>query len=76
MEELAALGALASMMLEHDFRPGFRVELHIKDLANALAAAHATASPRAADRPGDGDAGDPPGGRRRKRGPQRPREVL
>lgn len=39
------MDAKAPMMLEHDFRPGFRVELHIKDLANALAAAHATASP-------------------------------
>ena len=39
------LDAKAPMMLAHDFKPGFRVELHIKDLANALAAAHATASP-------------------------------
>ncbi len=36
------LDAKAPMMMEHNFRPGFRIELHIKDLANALNAAHAT----------------------------------
>lgn len=33
------------MMMEHDFKPGFRIELHIKDLNNALNAAHAVSSP-------------------------------
>ena len=28
------------MMLEHNFKPGFRIELHIKDLNNALNASH------------------------------------
>ncbi|MDR2348824.1 MAG: NAD-binding protein [Bifidobacteriaceae bacterium] len=31
--------------LGHDFKPGFRVDLHHKDLTNALATAHAVASP-------------------------------
>ena len=29
------------MMMDHNFKPGFRIELHIKDLNNALNAAHA-----------------------------------
>lgn len=36
------LDAKAPMMMRHDFKPGFRIELHIKDLNNALNAAHAT----------------------------------
>lgn len=35
------LDAKAPMMLSHDFKPGFRIELHIKDLTNALNASHA-----------------------------------
>ncbi|HCA29724.1 MAG TPA: 2-hydroxy-3-oxopropionate reductase [Ruminococcaceae bacterium] len=35
------LDAKAPMMLEHNFKPGFRIELHIKDLNNALNASHA-----------------------------------
>lgn len=34
------LDAKAPMMMNHDFKPGFRIELHIKDLNNALNAAH------------------------------------
>ncbi len=34
------LEAKAPMMLRHDFKPGFRIELHIKDLNNALNASH------------------------------------
>ena len=33
--------AKAPMMMDHNFKPGFRIELHIKDLNNALNAAHA-----------------------------------
>ena len=33
------------MVLARNFKPGFRVELHMKDLANALAAAHAVGAP-------------------------------
>ncbi len=36
------LDAKAPMMMAHNFKPGFRIELHIKDLGNALQAAHAT----------------------------------
>ncbi len=32
--------AKAPMMLQGDFAPGFRIDLHIKDLENALATAH------------------------------------
>lgn len=34
------LDAKAPMMLEHNFKPGFRIELHMKDLTNALNASH------------------------------------
>lgn len=39
------MDAKAPMMLERNFKPGFRIELHIKDLNNALNAAHAINSP-------------------------------
>jgi 2-hydroxy-3-oxopropionate reductase len=39
------MDAKAPMMLEGNFKPGFRIELHIKDLNNALNAAHAVNSP-------------------------------
>jgi 2-hydroxy-3-oxopropionate reductase len=39
------LNAKAPMMIEGDFKPGFKIDLHIKDLANALDTAHATGSP-------------------------------
>lgn len=35
------LDAKAPMMMAHNFNPGFRIELHIKDLNNALNAGHA-----------------------------------
>lgn len=38
------LDAKAPMMLEHNFKPGFRIDLHIKDLNNALNASHAVNS--------------------------------
>lgn len=39
------MDAKAPMMLERNFEPGFRIELHIKDLNNALNAAHVISSP-------------------------------
>ena len=39
------MDAKAAMMLSRNFKPGFRIELHIKDLNNALNAAHAISSP-------------------------------
>lgn len=39
------LDAKAPMMLSRNFKPGFRIELHIKDLNNALNAAHAISAP-------------------------------
>ncbi len=39
------LDAKAPMVLARNFKPGFRVNLHIKDLANALAAGHDVGTP-------------------------------
>ncbi len=39
------LGAKMPMVLDGNFNPGFRIELHIKDLQNALDAAHTVGSP-------------------------------
>ncbi len=41
----AALRAKAEKMIEGDWKPGFRLALHLKDLDNALAAAAETGSP-------------------------------
>lgn len=38
------LDAKAPMMMDRNFEPGFRIELHIKDLNNALSAAHAASA--------------------------------
>ena len=39
------MDAKAPMMMAGNYKPGFRIELHIKDLTNALNAAHAVNSP-------------------------------
>lgn len=39
------MSAKMPMILEGDFRPGFKIDLHIKDLGNALDTAHSTGSP-------------------------------
>ena len=39
------MDAKAPMMLAGNFKPGFRIELHIKDLTNALNTAHAISAP-------------------------------
>ncbi len=39
------MNAKAPMMLEGNFKPGFRIELHIKDLQNALDTAHSLGVP-------------------------------
>ena len=39
------MDAKVPMMLDRNFKPGFRIELHIKDLNNALQAGHALHSP-------------------------------
>jgi 2-hydroxy-3-oxopropionate reductase len=41
----AVLDAKTPLMLDRKFQPGFRVNLHIKDLANVLATAHETSTP-------------------------------
>jgi 2-hydroxy-3-oxopropionate reductase len=39
------LNAKAPMMIESNFKPGFKIDLHIKDLANALDTAHGAGAP-------------------------------
>jgi 2-hydroxy-3-oxopropionate reductase len=39
------LNAKAPMMMESNFKPGFKIDLHIKDLANALDTGHGVGSP-------------------------------
>jgi 2-hydroxy-3-oxopropionate reductase len=41
----AVLEAKAPMMLAHEFKPGFRIKLHIKDLANAIDASQEVEAP-------------------------------
>jgi len=41
----AVMNAKLPMMLAGDFKPGFKVDLHIKDLSNALDTGHETGSP-------------------------------
>jgi 2-hydroxy-3-oxopropionate reductase len=41
----AVLEAKAPMVLNGNFKPGFRIELHIKDLANAVETAHEVGVP-------------------------------
>ena len=40
-----AMNAKAPMMLSGDFKPGFRIDLHIKDLMNALDTGYQTGTP-------------------------------
>ena len=39
------MNAKVPMMIEGNFKPGFKIDLHIKDLANALDTAHTVGSP-------------------------------
>ena len=39
------MNAKGSMMLENNTKPGFKIDLHIKDLNNAIATGHAKGSP-------------------------------
>ncbi|MGD1819923.1 MAG: 2-hydroxy-3-oxopropionate reductase [Pleomorphochaeta sp.] len=39
------MNAKAPMMIESNFNPGFKIDLHIKDLANAISTAHEIGSP-------------------------------
>ena len=41
----AVMNAKTPMMLEGNFKPGFRIDLHIKDLSNALDTGHEYGSP-------------------------------
>ena len=44
----AVLNAKAPLMMDRKFNPGFRINLHIKDLANALETGHQFGAPRCA----------------------------
>lgn len=39
------MNAKAPMMIESNFKPGFKIDLHIKDLANAMDTGHGVGSP-------------------------------
>ena len=39
------MDAKAPMMLAHNYKPGFKIDLHIKDLNNAIETAHGVGSP-------------------------------
>ena len=39
------MNAKAPMMIAHNFEPGFRIDLHIKDLNNALETGHSVGAP-------------------------------
>jgi len=39
------MNAKAPMMLAGEYKPGFRIDLHIKDLANALETGHSVSAP-------------------------------
>jgi 2-hydroxy-3-oxopropionate reductase len=39
------LEAKAPMMMDHNFKPGFRIKLHMKDLLNALDTSHGVGAP-------------------------------
>jgi len=39
------MNAKAPMLLDRNFKPGFKIDLHIKDLNNALSAGHAVGAP-------------------------------
>lgn len=39
------MNAKAPMMIDSNFKPGFKIDLHIKDLANAISTAHDIGSP-------------------------------
>jgi len=39
------MNAKVPMMLQGNFKPGFKIDLHIKDLANALDTGHANGAP-------------------------------
>lgn len=39
------MNAKVPMMLERDFNPGFKIDLHIKDLNNAIDTGHGVGSP-------------------------------
>ena len=41
----AVLEAKAPMIVDHDFQPGFRINLHMKDLLNALDTSHGVGAP-------------------------------
>ena len=70
------LEAKAPMMLDHNFKPGFRINLHIKDLLNALDTSHGVRAPLPPDRRSAGDDDRARGRRTRRRGPQRAGPAL
>ena len=49
------MDAKVPMMLDGNFKPGFRIDLHIKDLNNALDTGHGVGTPHASEKRCAGD---------------------
>ena len=72
----AVLDAKAPMMLDHNFKPGFRINLHHQGPAERPGHLPRRRRTATADRRGAGDDDRAPGRRTRPRGPQRTGPVL
>ncbi len=70
------LNAKGPMVLNGNYKPGFRIQLHIKDLQNALDTAHENRRSDPSHQPGDGDHAGPQGGWKAVRRPWRHHPVL
>ena len=70
------MNAKAPMMIAGNDKPGFKIDLHIKDLNNVLDCAHGRGCAGAHDRRGTGDHAVAPQPRGRPEGPQRYCPVL
>ena len=69
------LNAKAPMVIARNFKPGFRIRLHQKDLRNALLAAESMKVLAAAHQPGAADAHGADERRQGRSGPLRHRDV-
>ena len=70
------LDAKVPLALNGNFKPGFRIELHIKDLANALDTAHELGVPVPLSSARHGDHAGPQDRRQGRRRPRRHHPVL
>lgn len=68
--------AKAPMMMDQNFKPGFRIDLHIKDLNNVVDAAKAVDAPHSANSERAGNDENPAQGWRWRMRPQCSAQVL